>query len=123
MLNFKKVKKFRKYSPREGTETVSAFFTRAKSNLGNTVPERGRKPSARISFSVGKYKFRKYSPREGTETTIAVTNTKIITFPFRKYSPREGTETTIRFYYYSIHKFRKYSPREGTETTNNSNKA
>ena len=68
------------------------MFLRTNLYLGNTVPERGRKPANQNSLQLPLVIFRKYSPREGTET-IKPPNQNILQLRFRKYSPREGTET------------------------------
>ena len=110
---------FRKYSPREGTETSSQdhlpFFHAY--NLGNTVPERGRKPQnghgLRFSINLGNTvpeRGRKLpetvadqKPKKNLGNTVPERGRKhyvifretLASVQFRKYSPREGTETQL----------------------------
>ena len=131
---------FRKYSPREGTETFCCLppFFSILSYLGNTVPERGRKPMHDFLLSTYFHDLGNTVPERGRKLWLFMyelslcdlgntvpergrkpdfTISSISSSLFRKYSPREGTET-IKLFYSKVFfdTFRKYSPREGTET-------
>ena len=130
---------FRKYSPRKGTETDASDTVIVRiSHLGNTVPERGRKPQNGhgLRFSINlentvpergrklpetvadqkpKKNLGNTVPERGRKHYVIFRET-LASVQFRKYSPREGTETEVVHRIPVRFQFRKYSPRKGTET-------